>query len=603
MASKKRKAAPAAAVLAPMQVNPVIFTDMADANAAAQQTLLGRQSELNQASQVRSLMPQEQAELDRITEWLSLTNPAPLFDPLYIAVASFATQASGKDPVKFETLNIQPINWPDGSTQFQLTDPYPKSPNPTAPPYPLAGMMLAAVYGYLTTDSARPPAVLLTPLLTGPNPVPKHPFVWGVDPNDPLYQTFSEAFYSAAGEFNGCSVLAALVFPILVNIGTMATTFEVSATEYAQVLRYLVAKGITASEPQLVRRVNEALDSIQNVGATGPASDISISLPDLEAATDTEIIADNIRAMQPTYFSAMFEDLKVFQVVDKLAELFQNGVLPIGRGPAGDYLYAYWKDTPNRISEAERRSFYARTLGIPGGDDGGSPNRDFNDLWLRFVSSVSAYVRQQRVDDLLRARIPNPVSQQLVRKSGRDIANNLSVHGFGMAYFIATELQKLIKDFIVLLSDRDILLSYGAKDMWGVIDQVATLELGGAKNSVKYRTMATSGAIIMAWLAKNTIKLGRSGYEIILDDNAIRYPVPRPPGVSATISPTDYDLVNACDQWLAVTGTEETRVDQLAQAREAPMTTTRPIQIPSIARDLLDSVGVPAMSLGTGLRH
>jgi hypothetical protein len=69
----------------------------------------------------------------------------------------------------------------------------------------------------------------------------------------------------------------------------------------------------------------------------------------------------------------------------------------------------------------------------------GSPNRDFNDLWLRFVSSVSAYVRQQRVDDLLRARIPNPVSQQLVRKAGRDIANNLSVHGYGMAYFIATE--------------------------------------------------------------------------------------------------------------------------------------------------------------------
>src|SRR5262249_11431585 len=158
----------------------------------------------------------------------------------------------------------------------------------------------------------------------------------------------------------------------------------------------------------------------------------SIDLPDLEAKTDYSIVEDNIRALQPIYFSAMFEELKVFQVREKLAELFQNGILPIKRGHAGDALYNYWKDTAKRMSESERRSFYARTLGIPGGDDGGMPNREFSDLWLRFVSAVSSYVRQSNVDQLLRAAVAAPISDQTVRKAGRDLAVNLSLHGYGM---------------------------------------------------------------------------------------------------------------------------------------------------------------------------
>src|SRR5205085_5155061 len=143
------------------------------------------------------------------------------------------------------------------------------------------------------------------------------------------------------------------------------------AIEWARVVRYLISRRVGANEPQLGRRVDEALNSIQNVGDNLPPSSIGIDLPDLEeeGATDFEIIADNVRALQPAYFAAMFEELKVFQVVDKIVELFQNGILPIGRGEAGNALFKYWKETATRVSEQERRSFYARTLGIVGGDD------------------------------------------------------------------------------------------------------------------------------------------------------------------------------------------------------------------------------------------
>jgi hypothetical protein len=61
-----------------------------------------------------------------------------------------------------------------------------------------------------------------------------------------------------------------------------------------------------------------------------------IELPDWDTTTTgQDIVADNIRALEPAYFAAMLEEMKVFQVADKLVELFQSGLLPIGHRRAG----------------------------------------------------------------------------------------------------------------------------------------------------------------------------------------------------------------------------------------------------------------------------
>jgi len=213
---------------------------------------------------------------------------------------------------------------------------------------------------------------------------------------------------------------------------------------------------------------------------------------------------------------------------------------------------------------------------------------------MRFVSAVSSFVRQNTVDNLLRSNIPGAISQQQVRKTARDLATNISAHGYGIAYPMATELQKEIKDVMAILKNDEIQNSYGAKDMWQLVDQVAGLELGGAKNSVKYRTMASAGATVFAWLANKSTMLASTSYVPILDvaqlQNAPSY------STKPTTKPSDFDLVGACDQWLAVTGTQEDSVEKMAQPTESPVMPSRPIQIPSVARDLLESVGVPAMS-------
>ena len=421
------------------------------------------------------------------------------------------------------------------------------------------------------------------------------------DTTDPAWKSLTRSFYEAIGEAKGLHDLAVLVLPILANEGDTDSLENegygpnVNVGEFARVMRELQKNGVTVTENQLRRRVNEALDKVQFIGETGVIEEQSINLPDLDEVTDNDIVAENVRLMGPMIVSAMFDELKAFQVVEHLVERFQRGTLSIVSGEAGKLLYRYWREAPNRISEVERRTFYATTMGIPGGEAGDFVNRNFNDLWLRFVSSVSEFVRQGEVDKLLRAGIPSAVSQQQVRKAARDLATNLSLHGYGMAYYAALELQEQIKFMIRLLGNKEICANFGARDMWQVIDQVATLELGGAKTSSRYRTLATCGTIITAWIARNAKEI-MAATGPLLDLNEINNPPARISGEKATTHPNDYDLVNSCELWLADTGTLDSQVEEMAKPYQAPVQTSRPVQMPGIVQDMLSGMG----GLGAG---
>ena len=119
----------------------------------------------------------------------------------------------------------------------------------------------------------------------------------------------------------------------------------------------------------------------------------TITLPDLETAVDVEIVRENVLATGAIYSAYLLEEARVFQVLDRIAELFGQGLLPLGPGRAANALRRYWR-SGNRISERERRELYARVIGSPGGVAGVRPNGEFPALWLRFVDSVSAYARQ-----------------------------------------------------------------------------------------------------------------------------------------------------------------------------------------------------------------
>jgi predicted flap endonuclease-1-like 5' DNA nuclease len=404
---------------------------------------------------------------------------------------------------------------------------------------------------------------------------------------------FARSFSIARGEYDGNKALYNRVLEILADEGDSPATRtgrSVRAVQLANVTQQLVNASVRAEDIHLPLKVRRALSSTDADDNALP-SGINIELPDLEEQSNLDIVSDNLHAMQAIYFSAMLEEVKLFQVVDKLVELFQFGMLPLSKGPAGDRLYRYMKRNVTRLSEYDRRNLYGRTLGHAGGEAMGNPNRDFQTLWLRFVSAVSSFSRQMSLDSLLRSRIPARVHQEQVRKAGRDLAANLSLYGYGMAYSAATELQSQIKEVIAILSEPEVLGAYGARDMWGVVDQVAVLELGGARDSVRYRTMASSGAIVIRWLANRASHLSSVNNVEVLDINEITNPIARRSG-SPTIDPKDSDLVNACERWLAVTGTPEAQIESYSEPSEAPATTSRPISIPSVARDALEAAGI-----------
>lgn len=419
----------------------------------------------------------------------------------------------------------------------------------------------------------------------------------------PELESFASALTHALTEYTSNLELfqAALTPLALEGLTTVGKdpVYVVRAEHWATVVRLLRDERVRHDDPQLGLKVRAALANQVVTPETALPSSIDIKLPELETQVDVEIVADNIRATQAIHYAAMLEEWRFFQVADKLVELFQQGLLPLGRGRAGDRLYGYWKKSVNRITEYERRNIFARTFGLPGGDATiQNPNREFHDLFLRFVSAVSAYVRQYTVDSLLRSTLPMRVSAEQVRKAGRDLAANLSLHGYGMAHFAATEMQGQIRDVLDILNEPEIRAAYGARDFSQVIDQVSALELGGARNGIRYRTMAHSGAVIIRWLAENSARLssgfGASFLNVGADGHISA------PGASALENPSDQQLVEAVESYLAVTGTPDDRVEEYSQPSEGPVQTSRPIAIPQAARDLLESVGVSAGYGGNG---
>lgn len=281
-------------------------------------------------------------------------------------------------------------------------------------------------------------------------------------------------------------------------------------------------------------------------------SSIQIDLPSLESSATVEIVPENLHALQIVYHAAMIEELKVFQVADRLVEMFERGTLPLAKDKAGESLYPRWKNSDERSTELERRNLYERSFGFPSNDTSASPNREFNDLWLRFLSAVNSFQRQLSVDDLLRGKIPPPLSQEQVGRSGRDLAANLSMHGYGIAYFAARELQDQLQTITDLLSSQEILKAFGARDMFQFIDQVAASELGGTRNSSRYRTLADAGAVIIRWLAnRRDMLISLRQVQVLKPGDIRKRRTAESLKKKASVDPTDYDLVQACEQWLA----------------------------------------------------
>ena len=302
-------------------------------------------------------------------------------------------------------------------------------------------------------------------------------------------------------------------------------------------------------------------------------------LPDLEAADDAEIVAENLRSVQAIYFACQLEQMRAFDVAERLVELSQQGILPLGDAGAGAVVKRH-ASVDGRVAARERAELYARALGAPGGEATGvEPNREFNGLWLRFVAALAQVAQQHRVGARTGASLSDDAS---ARRAARALAVNASAHGSGRMRAAAAQLGATTKAVIDFLGAPEIRAAFGARDLWQVIDEVSRLELGGAADVARFRTLAHAGSVVLGWLAAHA--------------DALRGPVDLATGVA----PTDSDLVAAVEQWIAASGVQDAGIEAYGQPIESPSLSAPAVDLPALARDLLDRLGPATAAGGTG---
>lgn len=267
----------------------------------------------------------------------------------------------------------------------------------------------------------------------------------------------------------------------------------------------------------------------------------ALRLPDLPA--DPTGSADTILALQAVLVAHELEAVKVFDVTERLVQLFQRGRLPLGSSAAAK-LTDYRHRLDGRLSFAERQALYLRALGLPVTDGGAvTPNREFQARWQTFVAAVTRF--RPLAEGAASVEVTR--AQGLVGTAAHDLALTAAQHGGGITYLAARELASQLNDAWVIISEPGVCAAVGGHDSWHLVERLATQLLGSVPDVARARSRAISSAVILRWLATHAgSSSSASGRPPISADMIRRRTHARDP-ISA---PTDADLALACDAWM-----------------------------------------------------
>jgi hypothetical protein len=358
-----------------------------------------------------------------------------------------------------------------------------------------------------------------------------------------------------------------------------ATSPQVFYQEFARAGRQIIESGKASLLNELQRSyfvtaVRLALDSY----VSGEPAAGSLELPPLSDTDggDSEIVAENVRAVSMIYAAYQLEQVKLIPVIERTVEVWSNGQLALGYGPAGKALDRWYWDSFERMSDAARMMQFTRVLGAKGGEVSKEvqPNSNFNDLFLRFLSSLSEYDRQTRIADIVGNSRAGSVSDAQVRKAGRDLAANMSLYGWGGTQFAARRLNQDISNAVAIVMMPDIQSAWGVQSAWQVVERVCSQEFNFTPNVVKYRTMAESGKAILDLVAKYYNKWGST------TDNPLFCNHFDSQGTcigTFDITPDDQrKFMRHTEYWLAVNGIKDQQVEQNAEPSDTAFSPSIP---------------------------
>ena len=180
-----------------------------------------------------------------------------------------------------------------------------------------------------------------------------------------------------------------------------------------------------------------------------------------------------LEAAAALYSGATLDQLDPFALVDRLVELWMRGGVATGATSSSSRrLDQYWLHRAERLTDADRRDVYARVFG-----------EAFSERWVALVVALA-----QSDDD--------------AGDRAADVRRVLNAGVDESILLAAPSLIGHLREALEILDDPEILNSYGARDIWQLVDTLARMELGREFDVVRARTMAAAGTLIIGWLAE-----------------------------------------------------------------------------------------------------
>ncbi|HEX9538237.1 MAG TPA: hypothetical protein VGA04_08710 [Streptosporangiaceae bacterium] len=336
-------------------------------------------------------------------------------------------------------------------------------------------------------------------------------------------------------------------------------------------------RGAVVADPKAALLLTSAVQGALQGYGSGTVIQGSLDLPLLSGAavsgTDAGLDPNNIRGFALWAGAYPLDPLAgVIRSVDRMVELFMNGVLPVSPEMGGAALNDYYWDRINQMTENDRAMQYSRILGVSTGlvSKDAPVNANYQPLFQRLLSSLSEYDRQQRVADLLGNQRGLSLTGEHVRKAGRDLAANCTLFGYGYTILGAKKLQHQLQTCINILKLPDVQQAWGVQSAWQVVERVSSQEFHTTPNIVKCVTMAESTKKILDLIAKN-VDAWSATSDVPL------FLVPGQEALGSDISEIDrIQFMRQTEYWLAVNGIKDAQVAQDSQPTDTPAISSIP---------------------------
>lgn len=237
-----------------------------------------------------------------------------------------------------------------------------------------------------------------------------------------------------------------------------------------------------------------------------------IAYPQIQPDFDTAVIPSQLHAASELYYIYQHEQMKVFQVVNVIRRLFEQGRIRIQRGPGARGLYLLEKWEPLRYPLRARMVAYRRAFnyGTAPAPAGAIVNTNFHRQLVAFMVAVAQYFRDLLIGEVIRGGAlieQRPFgSVATIQRLGLDLRWALDRSTYGNILALTVETGHHLKTMLKLLDEPDIKKAFDANTKWDVIEIVSNRHLGGVGEVPQRAKMAESGRRILKYMADNDFK-------------------------------------------------------------------------------------------------